>query len=89
MPRVTATNITMNYDQTGAGEPLILRSDGYRALVPASACTSITNVDRLTSAYSMIKHKPDSTQGMVCHSAGEWARDDDGDGKREVHCNTC
>jgi hypothetical protein len=23
------------------------------------------------------------------HSAGEWARDDDGDGKREVHCNTC
>ena len=27
--------------------------------------------------------------GTVCHSAGEWARDDDGDGKREVHCNTC
>lgn len=24
----------------------------------------------------------------VCHSAREWARDDDGDGKREVHCNT-
>ena len=24
MPRVTANNITMNYDQTGAGEPLIL-----------------------------------------------------------------
>ena len=29
------------------------------------------------------------THGTVCHSAGEWARDDDGDGKREVHCNTC
>ncbi len=27
--------------------------------------------------------------GTVRHSAGEWARDDDGDGKREVHCNTC
>jgi len=27
--------------------------------------------------------------GTVCHSAGEWARDDDGDGIREVHCNTC
>jgi transposase len=27
--------------------------------------------------------------GTVCHSAKEWARDDDGDGKREVHCNTC
>jgi len=24
----------------------------------------------------------------VCHSLGEWARDDDGDGIREVHCNT-
>jgi hypothetical protein len=24
----------------------------------------------------------------VCHSAGEYARDDDGDGIRETHCNT-
>lgn len=24
----------------------------------------------------------------VNHKAGEWARDDDGDGVREVHCNT-
>ena len=24
----------------------------------------------------------------VCHSQGEWARDDDGDGIREVHTNT-
>jgi transposase-like protein len=24
----------------------------------------------------------------VCHSRHEWARDDDGDGVREVHCNT-
>jgi transposase len=24
----------------------------------------------------------------VCHGSGEWARDDDGDGVREVHCNT-
>jgi hypothetical protein len=24
----------------------------------------------------------------VNHEAGEWARDDDGDGVREVHCNT-
>jgi len=24
----------------------------------------------------------------VNHNAGEWARDDDGDGIREVHCNT-
>jgi transposase len=25
----------------------------------------------------------------VCHDMHEWARDDDGDGRREVHCNTC
>jgi transposase-like protein len=25
----------------------------------------------------------------VCHAIHEWARDDDGDGRREVHCNSC
>jgi len=25
----------------------------------------------------------------VCHGAHEWARDNDGDGRCEVHCNTC
>jgi transposase len=24
----------------------------------------------------------------ICHAAGEWARDDDGDGICEVHCDT-
>lgn len=28
------------------------------------------------------------TRSTVCHSQGEWARDDDGDGIREVHTNT-
>jgi transposase-like protein len=27
-------------------------------------------------------------QATVCHAEREWARDDDGDGVREVHCNT-
>jgi transposase-like protein len=27
-------------------------------------------------------------RATVCHAAGEWARDDDGDGVREVHVNT-
>jgi len=27
-------------------------------------------------------------RSAVCRAAGEWARDDDGDGVREVHCNT-
>ncbi len=34
-------------------------------------------------------HGSHPQHATVCHSAGEWARDDDGDGKREVHCNTC
>jgi transposase len=28
------------------------------------------------------------SHATVCHAAGEWARDDDGDGIREVHDNT-
>ncbi|WP_422929681.1 transposase [Singulisphaera sp. PoT] len=28
------------------------------------------------------------SRSSVCHGRGEWARDDDGDGVREVHCNT-
>ena len=27
--------------------------------------------------------------GTVRHGVPEWARDDGGDGHREVHCNTC
>ena len=27
-------------------------------------------------------------RAAVCHAAWEWARDDDGDGVREVHCST-
>ena len=29
------------------------------------------------------------THATVCHSTHEWARDDDGDGRREVHGHTC
>jgi transposase len=30
-----------------------------------------------------------TAHATVCHGVHEWARDDDGDGRREVHCNTC
>jgi len=33
-------------------------------------------------------NRVDRARSTVCHSAGEWARDDDGDGIREVHVNT-
>jgi len=40
-----------------------------------------------TDEYQSYNHilRPHST---VAHAASEWARDDDGDGIREVHCNT-
>jgi hypothetical protein len=34
-------------------------------------------------------HGSHATHASVCHSTHEWARDDDGDSRREVHCNTC
>jgi transposase-like protein len=30
-----------------------------------------------------------TAHATVCHSVHEWARDDDGDGQRKVHCNSC
>lgn len=48
--------------------------------------TTTLNTDEC-SAYNQI---PLTGRGhaTVCHSQDEWARDDDGDGIREVHCNT-
>ena len=37
----------------------------------------------LDIAHATVRHSPDE------NGAREWARDDDGDGVREVHCNTC
>ena len=34
-------------------------------------------------------HGLDLPHATVNHSQDEWARDDDGDGVREVHCNSC
>ncbi len=33
-------------------------------------------------------HGSHAVQATVCHSAHEWARDDDGEGRREVPCHT-
>ncbi|HID44597.1 MAG TPA: DDE transposase [Chromatiaceae bacterium] len=40
-----------------------------------------------TDEYDSYNHLQ-RAHATVCHSQGEWARDDDGDGIREVHCNT-
>ena len=45
-----------------------------------------------TDEWQAYDHLPETGRGhaTVCHMPGqrEWARDDDGDGIREVHCNT-
>jgi transposase len=43
-----------------------------------------------TDEWRSYDHLPEMGQGhaTVCHKVGEWARDDDGDGIREVHDNT-
>lgn len=43
-----------------------------------------------TDEYNIYSQLPDTgrTHHTVSHSDHEWARDDDGDGIREVHCNT-
>jgi transposase len=34
-------------------------------------------------------HSRHPAHATVRHGVHEWARDDDGDGRREVHCNAC
>jgi transposase-like protein len=41
------------------------------------------------SGYVAVGQGHCSVHGRVFHSHFEWARDDDGDGVREVHCNGC
>ena len=66
-----------------------------RVLLDTKGKTLVKHVHQFTQAgsqlytdeYQSYNHviRPHAT---VCHSAGEWARDDDGDGIHEVHCNT-
>jgi len=48
--------------------------------------TATVNTDE-SGAYNQLA-ATGRRHATVCHSRHEWARDDDGDGIREVHCNT-
>jgi hypothetical protein len=54
-----------------------------RAAARAGAAVSTDE----SSAYARLA-RDGSKHATVAHSRKEWARDDDGDGVREVHCNT-
>ena len=68
---------------------VVENSDGRtlrRVVRRATEPTTRVNTDEWNGYDGLPEiHRPRST---VCHAAGEWARDDDGDGVREVHCNT-
>jgi hypothetical protein len=54
--------------------------------VPAGAATLYTDE---WGGYWSVEAKLKLAHGSVKHGEKEWARDDNGDGKREVHCNSC
>lgn len=61
-------------------------------LQPFVEAMTVTATTVNTDEWQAYHHLPESgrTHKAVCHTPGkrEWARDDDGDGIREVHCNT-
>lgn len=53
-----------------------------RASIPRRSTLLFT--DEATNYTGLHPH-----HATVCHRQREWARDDDSDGLREVHCNSC
>ena len=65
--------------------------DIIESTVPRGAATLYTDE---WSGYRRVEHELEIRHATVRHGRDdegrrEWARDDDGDGQREVHCNTC
>jgi transposase len=46
--------------------------------------STILSTDEASNYAGVMAH-----HATVCHRLKEWARDDDGDGVREFHCNRC
>ena len=63
------------------------RQDTIQPEVEAKTTEEATLYTDESSAYQRVASSGRG-HGTVCHSKWEFARDDDGDGIREVHCNT-
>jgi len=63
------------------------RQDTIQPEVEAKTEEGATFYSDESSAYNRVASSG-RPHGTVCHSRPEYARDDDGDGIREVHCNT-
>lgn len=68
----------------------VLHNCGWNDLSPLLLETTkpgtVVNTDDWSAYGKLAQH--DRIHVTVCHSKKEWARDDDGDGIREVHSNT-
>jgi transposase-like protein len=66
-----------------------------RVVMDTTGDTLVQHVHRFTRSGSQVYTDENQsynhvlrTHAAVAHGLGEWARDDDGDGVREAHCNT-
>jgi transposase-like protein len=66
------------------------RQDTVAPKVEECTPANVTLYTDEASTYAPVAEGEDNrrTRHAVCHSDGEWAADRDGDGIREVHCNT-
>ena len=60
-------------------EPAVLAATKPQAQVHTDEWVGYGSLDKAGREHRTVRHKPPHP---------EWARDDDGDGVREVHCNT-
>jgi len=70
----------------------VCKNSDRATLQPFVEATTQADATVYTDEWKAYTHLPETgrTHAAVCHTPGqrEWARDDDGDGVREVHCNT-
>ena len=78
--------------QSGEGRFEVVDNADRETLENIVISTTITGATAYTDEWSGYNHLPElgRNHSTVCHTPGqrEWARDDDGDGVREVHVNT-
>ena len=76
--------------QTGRAQLFVLEDVGGPSLREFVGRATAADVMLYGDEWGGYAWVPATGRGhaTVCHSAGEWARDDDGDGVREVHNNT-
>ncbi len=70
----------------------VVADSGRQQLEPLVTQFTCADATVYTDEWKAYEHLPETGRARksVCHTPGkrEWARDDDGDGIREVHCNT-